>query len=265
MATPKIWYYPDGLNPYTGAPTVEEIDLLENVTRLEELFEVVKSDTESLSGRSYGAHWRTRLRLRLSLERFTSAALFRQLMTLQSYLNRGGTMAFALDSSKAFAGYGRQAFNRGALTLYTGGNTWNHQTSTPALVSGDEVWIQGDANEGVQELCTVTGHTVQDTLGVAGLTYTYQTQYPLVRWRDYWPALKLPPGEAPTIVTTDRRIGNTLDVELVEDVDLIRAFAPFDANALRNSGSGEQGVTPTDVQWGGTDSGTTPTVWIPGV
>lgn len=242
MATPKIWYFPDGLNPYTGAPQIEEIDLLEGVTRLDEQVEALTTDGDTISGRIYTAHWRTRLRIRLALERFTSDALYRQLLTLQSYLNRGGTMSFARDSAKAWAGYTQATPPAGAVTLRTAGNTWQPTSSTVTLVSGDELWVQSPPQHGVQELTTLSAYAAGDYT-VAALKYSHFGQC-LVRWRDYYPALCLPPGAKAQIVTTDRRIAHTLDVELVEELSILQGWAGFGEGAMRTATSGEGGRVP---------------------
>jgi hypothetical protein len=243
VATPKIWYFPDGLNPYTGPATIEEIDLLEGVTRLDEQIESLTTDGDTISGRIYTAHWRTRLRIRLALERFTSDALYRQLLTLQSHLNRGGTMGFARDSSKAWAGYTRSVLQAGATSLYTGGNTWQPTSSTVTLTSGDELWIQSPPQYGVQELTTMSAYDAAGIYTVAGLKYSHFGEV-LVRWRDYYPALCLPPGAKAQIVTTDRRIAHTLDVELVEELSILQGWSGFDEGAMRTSTSGETGHVP---------------------
>jgi hypothetical protein len=218
------------------------------VTRLEEIPEALVSDAESTSGNYFAAHHRSRLRVRISLERFTSDALYRQLMALQSHLQRGGSVGFARDSSKAFAGYVRpnRPISSGETSIYTEGNVWNYQSGTYTLSSGDELWLASDAAEGLWEMPTVSAHAGGLITTAAGMVRTYTSELVFVRWRDFHPALRLQAGERPVIVSTDRRIAHTFDVELVEDWTWIRAMAPFGADALpgRVGTTAENGTAP---------------------
>ena len=77
MSTPKIWYFP------TETGTLEEIDLLENLSDLQEIPDVLVEDADAFSGRISTNYFRGRWMVRIILERFTSASLARKLLTLQ--------------------------------------------------------------------------------------------------------------------------------------------------------------------------------------
>lgn len=238
MASPRIWYYPAGM--INGA-TLEEIDFSTGIRAIDESPDWRGNETETLSGRVYTTQFSSRLRIRLVHERFSSASLYRSLATLETHLNRGGVISFTRDNTKAYAGYAQGGKARGTTALLTAGNTWDYGQSTVTLASSDEMVVA--APSGLREWRTLSAHSPTTrlvTLG-SGLVYDYTLDpWLLVRWRDYFPAMRRAPGDRTPILTTERRIVHSFQVELVEDWSVLTAFSGFEEGILRGSSANER-------------------------
>ena len=219
--TAKIWYYPD------PAGAVVEIDIGEGLSDLQKNGAVVQSASESVSGAVYTNQTSARSMVRVINERFTSYALARQLETLENHLRRGGVIAVAEESSKAFAGYLNFPLpSSGATSFSLQGTPWPF-AGVITLAGGNEFVLQSPSPKYLRELGLLTSHGAGNTMTVPATVYDYSAEpWVLFRTRGFWPLLRLPVGQRnQKMLTHDHRISWTFDVQLEEHVDGLDIFA----------------------------------------
>lgn len=245
MGNPAIYYYPD------PEGTLEVLDFGEPLSDLQITQVREVADSYSRGGSFYRTTGSSRLQIRIILENFTSASLVREFESLSAHLERGGSIGFALDSAKAWAGFVDTASTtpvRGRANLQTGGNLFNSWSSAAALDLGDEVVVTSSPVEGYRET-----RTLAVAIGAAGLnanfgvlntlSYTYQSDVVLIRSRDFYPAMTMPASSVGVpILETNHRISYTLDLTLEEDwgtlVALAQTSVPLrDTSGLPSSGA----------------------------
>ena len=224
MPTAKLIYYPD------SSGTLERIDLGENLSDLQVTPQRTVEDAYTLSGSRYRTGRGGVLRVRIIDDRFTDSDLAYALESLWTHLELGGFCGVVENSGKAWAGYVESPPSRGDTTLLTGGNIYAPFTSglavDGAIADDDIVCIQSNPPGIIREYCkvdSVSGDTI--TLSDA-VRYNYPSgSTVLVRHRDFFPAMRAPAETMNTqIVTHDRRISFTLDLDLEEAPDLIEAL-----------------------------------------
>jgi hypothetical protein len=213
--TPALFWYPDAYG------TLETTDLDESLSALdlEPVREVV--DARALSGR-YGAAiaGAGRLAVRVVLERFTSETLAMALASFSAHAEGGQPFGFAVDQSKAWAGFSTSVgLSRGGLSVPTGGDVFY---GGGTLAAGDWVCIEGCGTEAHREykrVDSVSASVFGTIITLTGaLDYSYNDACVMVRHRDFYPILHWPTWRrrAP-ILTTTRRINWTLDATFETD------------------------------------------------
>lgn len=216
MALPKFWYT-------RGDGVVTSVEITEGLSDLDENPVTLRADGQSAYGGLQTTHHRTVLHPRVVVERFSGLSsagktLHRKLMTLHYFLAIGNGVAFARDPDKAWGGYASSLPAAGDTVIRTNGNTFAYNASA-ALAAGDEVVVQGPPDSGkVQHttISTILGNTM--TLSHA-LVFDYSTEeYCLVRQRDFFPVLRMAPGDARRTITSERRIVYTFECDFIEDV-----------------------------------------------
>lgn len=245
MGTPHFWYYPAATR---GALSV--IDIGRPVSALEEKHDVERVDARALSGRISSTVQSEATGIILEIADLppetassTAADLIRNLRNLELHLQRGGVVSFALDEAKAWASYA-PAPVLGARTLQTRGNVWGYsgQNDTAFVEDGDELAVSVPGRAPEYALVESGG----DPLTLASALTTDHRALGggdpvLVRWRDYYPSLRLPPGASPDLLTCDRRIRWRFSCELIEDVATLyemRGVAPGFLVDTSGSGAG---------------------------
>lgn len=221
MGNAYILYYPE------NGKTLESIDLGRNLTDLQESPVSDRAAASSVYGSSVVSQYSNLMRVRVTLSRFSGATaagatLARQLFTLQSHMDRGGTVAVAGNISKAYATYTKSGLTRGTTRIPTTGNVWDFGTSGRDVASGDEVMVQSDNPECRRELRKITLNTPTAMTLTEGLVYDY-TRWMMVRHRDFYPVLRFPSDERQLILTSERRLVYTLDMTLEEDPPALAA------------------------------------------
>lgn len=234
MASAKIYYYPDPDGP------VVTIDLLTNLSDLEEIPEDVVDVAESTHGDQSRQLWRSRLRVRALLERFSGSSsagqgLARDLLSLRHHLMRGGSIGLTADSSKAWCAWSVGVMaSAGATIISTRGDPtsgWAGGT----VASGDELVVFGGQPAPPYEWTTCSSLSGAKLTLATGLRYSYDTRVG-IRHRNYFPALILPADQAgAALLTHERRTNYTLDLELVEDIAALDAMSHLGAGELRGT------------------------------
>lgn len=150
-------------------------------------------------------------------ERFTSASLRRDLEAVVNHLRAGGVVGFSLDDSKALAKFGTPPQSGDTVIALDAADPWGSWPGTPAFASGDEIRIEQPGRTLRAETVTYSSLTSSD-ITVSAVRNTYDTGPVLVRYRDFYPVLRLPAGLAnsPDLLTHDRRLNYTLSLPLVE-------------------------------------------------
>jgi hypothetical protein len=182
------------------------------------------------------------LQIRIILENFTSAALVREFESLSAHLERGGTIGFALDPDKAWAGFANRTSttpDRGSTRIITSGQMWSAWNASASMDIGTVISISEPPPSGLREVCTLSNPVAALSISASftgePLRYTYGSDVVLVRSRDFYPALIMPQGEVgAAILETNHRISYTLDLTLEEDWGTLVAMGETGA-ALRSS------------------------------
>lgn len=240
MGQPRFYYYPDE----TGS--LEVIDLGEGLSDLQETSAAIATDTYAADGKAYRSFQRDTFEVRIVLERFGTpgvSSLERKLQNLQSHLQRGGWVGFSRDHAKAWASIRSGAASRGDTIFYTGGSGFLSWSSSATLAAGDEVVIESAPPDSRREISTVSALSSGGdvSLGTA-LVYTYDG-HPIIRWRDFYPTLRLAAGNLRPIVTHDHRRNWTLDATFEYSVADHAALwtdysTPYDSPVVYTPGPG---------------------------
>lgn len=214
MGNPTFWYYPD------PDGSIETVDLADTLSDLVETPVTETSDARGLDWVASRTVLGSGLRVRIELERFgasASSSLERALRTLENHLHRGGLVGFAADSAKAWAAVAGLGQVSGTTSWVGSAQIFTVFAPAAALASGDEVVIETPSPEAQREYntagATVTASTNLVTLASA-LRYTFGPNS-VLRWRDFFPIMRLPSDQTgKTLVTNDRRRNFTLSVDL---------------------------------------------------
>lgn len=227
MASPFFTWWPH-MSGTTGAR--ETITLSEDMSDLQVTPRRDVVDTYALSGGRSRELLRPWLEVRLVLERFTDRALFRQFSAMINHLERGGIVAFGLDSSKAWAARTAIYTSQGDMRVYAGSvltKQYHADSLSVSVSNGDEFVIESGAPTGKREYQLVHSAVGSPTTPVvidldpsaSSPSLMFRDDYPIgsqVRFSDFYPTLILP-GDAvgSALLTHDHRISYTLDLPLV--------------------------------------------------
>lgn len=236
MSDPRFYWEPD------ASGSLETIDLGEGLTDFQELPGGVRVEDSyngaNLAFRSFQGASRL---YRITLERFGtpgSSPLERKLLNMETHLQRGGYVGFSRDHAKTWAAVVTTPPTRGDIVLHTGtGSGFRRWAPLATVVEGDEMVLESPPAEWNREffLCGLTGgggSGPPTKIGIPdnGAVYTYN-EYPVVRWRDFIPTLRMPKSEVNRpYVPHDHRRNWTLN--------LVLEYNPAAVIALFNSGSG---------------------------
>ena len=248
MGLPTIYWYPD------PSGSVETYTFLENLTDLQVQPIRETYDAVTLSGGLYRSHAAARQQVRIVLENFTSEAFYLKMQSLSAHLERGGSIGFSLDHDRTWGAFLSSAFTaeRGDTQLgvqhiltTTGAMSPNYfrpWSNSAALGADDYVCINNANPEGFREYKNITSisNTSFTVTLDEGLLYTYGSMPVLIRWRDFWPALKLRSDLTTPMLTTNHRLSYTLDMVLEEDWDAIYSMSvgtPLRVDAIEAQGA----------------------------
>lgn len=231
MPSPFFTWWPHQTRSTSGRET---ITLSEDLSDLQVTPKRDVVETYSVHGGRSVELLRPWVEVRIVLERFTDRALFRKFSAMINHLERGGVVAFGLDSAKAWMVRTREPIYQGGVTIDGTGNLANgfHDDSatTYVVTVGDEVIIESGppaAKREYQTLTAITGGT-DGALGTTHVTIDPSSSTPtnafrddyangcVIRFSDFWPTLILPGGGVGSaMLTHDHRISYTLDLNLV--------------------------------------------------
>jgi hypothetical protein len=147
------------------------------------------------------------------------AALERSLMALEKHLQLGGTVGFSLNHSKSLAHWPLGLWSQQSQAIYVSGNGFATWSSSAAWASGDDMVVESIEPGGVREVHATSGQTgSQLSLSSTRLQWHYADRPAWVRYRHFWPVLKLPQDQlGKPLVTTENRRLVTFDATLEID------------------------------------------------
>lgn len=237
MGNSVIWYLP------TGATFLERIDFGSRITARRGPNPVYRvAVNESVSGAQHSVLYYGLSRLSIGHVwtrdvAGTGDALRRKLVTLQAHLAKGGTMIFAEDVDKAFAGFVISLREAGAPQMGVEYDLFDNIASGSPL--NCEITVSTDHSSYLYEhlLCDgVSGNLISfSTLLLQDMSFA---EWVLLREYGSWPALRVPlefRGDLDIVPHDHDRIF-TLELPLEED--------PVAMNALFASGIPIIGTTP---------------------
>jgi hypothetical protein len=223
MGMPFFTWWPH--QSRTGT-TRQTITLTEDLSDLQIMPKRDVVDTYAIDGGRVRELLRPYVDVRIVLERYTDRDLFRRFNSMINHLERGGVVAFGLDSAKAWACRLDREAGPNAISLTVGANetTTYHADSASASPSvGDELTIESSPPIAKREQHLVESVTALspgfkisiDDSDVVDSLYDYFPAGSLVRHSDFFPTLILPQSGVGAMSNThDHRISYTLDLTL---------------------------------------------------
>ena len=231
MGNAAFYYYPAG-----SSSGLETIDLGEGLTDLQVVPIRVADSAYTMDGRMYRTVETARLRVSIINERFSSASIAQALESMSSHLELGGAVAFTADTDKLWAGFTKGQPSRADTSLRTLGNSFSG-LAAGTLSNGDVLAIQSPNPSHYLEYVTVDS-VVGDNIALSGsVRYDHPEAQTLVRYRDFYPILRLPGDRlSRAFVTHDHRLTYTLDLVVVDDLPTVYDYANANDGATLVSG-----------------------------
>lgn len=183
---------------------------------------------------------------------------FRQLVGLRDHLSRGGSVGFAVDASKAVAGFAEVGNGPGSTfwpCFLLPWEAWRQsQNPDASLAASDPIALETLPAYGrTQEIVTVTSATIDShayQVVTSAAAFDYRSRGPvMVRHAEFWPALRASEqqlqdfSEALTSVQ-DKRLVWSVDLDLSTAEDLIDAGANGTTYPGTTNEDGVPGYTP---------------------
>ena len=250
----SFWWYPDNVEP-----VLEEVSIGTRISALDEIPWRQVADARSVTGRLYRTAVGGGFRVRVIIERFSGVsdsgqALYRNLASMVTHLQRGGYVAFAADRDKAVAGVVDPSGSlRATNTLvlpdsnFADGLNTDGSVGLAALAAGDEIVLESPLPEMKRELLVVSSANPYlinlDTTAGGAVRHNYTQSPVIVRHRNFYPILYLPESQiGRELLTTDYRLSYTFDA-LFEVDPAALAGADTWAGALQSP------LNPGGVSW----------------
>ena len=237
MGSPTIYYYPEGGGTFqaiTLGTAMNDVQLQPMRSVVDAIGGDIRMNRMDLGG------WRE---VRLIKERISDAAVVRALLNLETHLQRGHPIAFALDADKCWTSWCNVNPAAGDLTLATKGQCLPY-VSGVALANGDNLTIESPNPELMREWLVVSSITGSKITVSSAVLKTYQVGPVMVRHctplgtADTYPALFMSSDQVnQPIITEDHRRNWTLDITLVEYPGALSALAKT-AQSLRSASIG---------------------------
>ena len=226
----SFWWYPDSVDP-----VLEEVSIGTRISALDEIPWRQVADARSVTGRLYRTAVGGGFRVRVIIERFSGVsasgqALYRNLASMVTHLQRGGYVAFAADRDKAVAGVVDPSDSLRAASVlqipdgnFADGLNVSGLVGQAALASGDEIVLESPLPELKREMLVVSSATpfqvTLDTSAGGFVRHDYTKAPVVMRHRNFYPVLYLPESQiGRELLTTDYRLSYTFDALFEVDV-----------------------------------------------
>ena len=209
-------------------------------------------DTYTIDGGRKRELLRPYVDVRIVLERYTDRGLFRDLNSLINHIERGGTVAFGLDSAKAWACHLDEDIGPNTKPFLVGENettSYHADSASTSPTVGDEIIIESSPPVAKRESHVL--HSVSSRSDSSGgfkldidpagdeeaSTFDYFPEGSLVRFSDFFPTMIMPTQAVGSAMNThDHRISYTLDMTLTyviprREVEIPNQYSGIDATA----------------------------------
>ena len=244
-----IYWYPMG----TG--TLETVTLPFITDLSDEDPEVVAATGETTAGgmfRQLYGDWRRVIVLRQHVrpEDATEKPVLQSLRSLQSHLIAGHSIGVAVGAQKAFGAF-TVGYSRGVSTIGIPANAYAGWSTLSALAAGDEVVIQSPSPNGAREVMQIQAIVPIGTTFAVTFTRGLRYDHPgpvLVRFRTFYPHLKLPDDQLETPIITTSNRGRTFDLRLELREDQQETFTFGDSGQQLAGTGGDFHSTPQEIQ-----------------
>jgi len=231
----KFFYYPEPAGNHKVT-----IDLDEGLGELFSEWDVMANDGRGMDGSLFRSVGRNGEVITIQRDRMKgSEELAMKFIAMQNHLDRGYSVSFTADHTKAWAGPILTAPNGGGFSFSVGANPFRSMThytgSNPEPSATDYIVIENRPPGMIQEIIKVQSETV--TFNGGGLiTATERINFsypdlPFARWYRYWPVLKrLKADIGKNIVSNEHGLTWSLNLRLVPDYSALFSFHPGPRN-----------------------------------
>tara|TARA_R100000664_G_C2759822_1_gene150040 strand:+ start:7049 stop:7909 length:861 start_codon:yes stop_codon:yes gene_type:complete len=241
----RFYYYPQ---PAGNHKVI--IDLEENLSELFSDWDVDASDGRGMDGSIFRSVGRNGEVINIQRDRMKGGeSLAVKFLALQNHLDRGFSVSFTTDHTKAWAAPVLNTPNGGDFTFFVGANPFSvvtHYTGTnvePA--NGQYLVIENQPPGMIQEVLKIDVQNVDFNTGgyitaSDRINFSYPST-PFVRWYRYWPILKRPQEDiGKNIISNEHGLNFSLSLRLVPDYSTLFAFHPgerrvFDPGLIQDS------------------------------
>tara|TARA_Y100001963_G_scaffold160240_1_gene269484 strand:+ start:1471 stop:2337 length:867 start_codon:yes stop_codon:yes gene_type:complete len=225
MGNPTFYWFP---TPNSGH--LETLDLGEGLGELSTAWELDANTGVSVTGKSYRSCGLHRQTITISRDRMLGGeAMAHKLAGLQNHLDRGFSVGFSVDSSKAWIAPVKSKVFGGQSVLQVGNNPFRDIVGTNTPANDDYFCIETGSPSVVYEVKKKQSGTISVYTGGA-ITFTDPISFSLdqpawCRWYRYWPVLKRPQSLiGQNIVTNESGLLWNLSLTLVTDTDTLFSF-----------------------------------------
>tara|TARA_R100000655_G_scaffold4209_2_gene13676 strand:- start:6420 stop:7283 length:864 start_codon:yes stop_codon:yes gene_type:complete len=220
MGNAKFYFYPSP----SQTPYLATIDLGEGLAELYSDYDIDAQDGVSYTGRRYRTVGRVSEMVRVQRDRMISGEdKYRDLMTLQSHLDRGGSTALCSDADKSYATFLTHPAKAGDTVIRVSSNILRNIVGNKIVAANDYLMIETQNPAMVYQLVKVQSITATATAhGTITLTnpilYDFDTGVIGVRYYRFWPNLKRPANNlSANMISNERGFLFSLDVMLTPD------------------------------------------------
>lgn len=194
---------------------------------------------------------RVRLVVERRSERLASLYEWRdEARTLVDHLLRGGSIGFALDTTKAFLCTPGSPFIHGLSSVAVSGNALSAWEPSATLAADDRLVVSSSNPERMREEATVASYSA-GSLGLDRAVRFQHSGVTAIRHWGFYPVLKLDPAAEPRdIDVSERGFAWTLNLPLVEVVPDVEALIAGLGAGFQLGGTADtpDGVTASSIE-----------------
>lgn len=220
MGNAKFYYYPKP----ASITYLTSIDLGEPLAELFSEFDIDAQDGVSYTGRRYRTVSKIIEVIRIQRDRMIDGETkARDLMTMQSHLDRGHVVAFASDSGKAYGSFLTQPARAGDMSIQVSSNQFTQIVGDQIVTAGDYLMIESQNPAMRYQMVEVSSITATATTSGSitlstPILFDFDSGPVGVRYYRFWPWLKRPSNNTgKNMVTNEHGFLWSLDLTVVPD------------------------------------------------
>lgn len=220
MGNAKFYYYPSP----ASIPYLTSVDLGEPLAELFSEFDIDAQDGVSYTGRRYRTVARIIEVIRIQRDRMIDGETkAKDLMTMQSHLDRGNGVAFASDAGKAYATYLTHPARAGDTVIRVASNQLRGIVGNQIVTANDYLMIESQNPAMRYQMVKVSSITATATASgnitlSTPILFDFATGTVGIRYYRFWPILKRPSNNTGrNMVTNEHGFLWSLDLTVVPD------------------------------------------------